>query len=383
MNKKVFVSGCYDMLHSGHVAFFKEAAQYGDLYVGIGSDATVFELKGRHTINSDSERLYMVKAVRYVKDVWINKGGGLMDFEEDLRQFGADIFIVNEDGHSPAKAALCRELGIEYKVLQRIPESGLPARSTTALRSGNHCNLPYRLDLAGTWIDQPYVSKFAPGWALTISLEPTVDFLERCGMSTSTRNAARRIWPYELPNEHPEKLAEILFRYENEPGRREISGAQDSIGICMPGLNRHYYDNNYWPEKIESCHDEAILNWLEEHIYMVLLWPRKQGLNVLEGSRIDKEGVEALAAAADVCWNAIMQRDLKTFASSYLASFHAQTAMFPAMMAPGVAEVIDHYRDQALAWKMAGAGGGGYLALVCEKPLPNAIRIKIRRKGWS
>ncbi len=31
-----------------------------------------------------------------------------MDFEEDLRQFGADIFIVNEDGHSPAKAALCR-----------------------------------------------------------------------------------------------------------------------------------------------------------------------------------------------------------------------------------------------------------------------------------
>ena len=34
MSKKVFVSGCYDMLHSGHVAFFEEAAAYGDLYVG-------------------------------------------------------------------------------------------------------------------------------------------------------------------------------------------------------------------------------------------------------------------------------------------------------------------------------------------------------------
>ena len=383
MNKKVFVSGCYDMLHSGHVAFFKEAALYGDLYVGIGSDATIFELKGRHTINSDLERLYMVKAVRYVKDAWINKGSGLMDFEEDLRQFVPDIFLVNEDGHSPAKAALCRELGIEYKILQRIPESGLPPRSTTSLRSGNHCNLPYRLDLAGTWIDQPYVSKFAPGWAITISLEPTVDFLERCGMSTSTRNAARKIWPYDLPNEHPEKLAEMLFRYENEPGRQEISGAQDSIGICMPGLNRHYYNKDYWPEKIESCHDEAILSWLEEHIFMVLLWPRKQGLDVLQGAQIDKTGVEALAAAADACWSAIMQRDLQAFASAYRASFEAQTAMFPAMMAPGVAEVIDQYRDQALAWKMAGAGGGGYLALVCEKPLPNAIRIKIRRKGWS
>ena len=37
MAKKVFVSGCYDLLHSGHVEFFRQAAEYGDLYVGIGS----------------------------------------------------------------------------------------------------------------------------------------------------------------------------------------------------------------------------------------------------------------------------------------------------------------------------------------------------------
>ena len=42
MNKKVFVSGCYDLLHSGHVEFFRQAAAYGDLYVGIGSDDTLF-----------------------------------------------------------------------------------------------------------------------------------------------------------------------------------------------------------------------------------------------------------------------------------------------------------------------------------------------------
>ena len=39
--KKVFVSGCYDLLHSGHVEFFRQAAEYGDLYVGIGSDKTI------------------------------------------------------------------------------------------------------------------------------------------------------------------------------------------------------------------------------------------------------------------------------------------------------------------------------------------------------
>ncbi len=38
MAKKVFVSGCYDLLHSGHVEFFQQASRYGDLYVGIGSD---------------------------------------------------------------------------------------------------------------------------------------------------------------------------------------------------------------------------------------------------------------------------------------------------------------------------------------------------------
>lgn len=27
--KKVFVSGCYDLLHSGHVEFFRQASQYG------------------------------------------------------------------------------------------------------------------------------------------------------------------------------------------------------------------------------------------------------------------------------------------------------------------------------------------------------------------
>ncbi len=80
--RKVFVSGCYDMLHSGHVAFFKEASRYGDLYVGIGSDATIAALKNRRTVYSERERLYMVKAIRYVKDAYINPGSGMLDFLE-------------------------------------------------------------------------------------------------------------------------------------------------------------------------------------------------------------------------------------------------------------------------------------------------------------
>ncbi|MDR3061799.1 MAG: adenylyltransferase/cytidyltransferase family protein [Dysgonamonadaceae bacterium] len=381
MSKKVFVSGCYDLLHSGHVAFFKEASSYGELYVGIGSDSTVLDLKGRSTVNSEQERLYMVRSIRYVTGAWINSGSGIMDFEQDLRRFLPDIFVVNEDGHSPAKEAICKELCIEYKILKRIPDGELPSRSTTSLRGSLSCGLPYRLDLAGTWIDQPYVSEFHPGWALTISLEPVIEFNERCGMSTSTRNAAARLWPYELPPMHPEKLAELLFRYENEPGKKEISGAQDSIGICMPGLNRHYYNHHYWPEKIESVHDEDILSWLEDHVFLVLLWPREQDLDLLKETYINEENVKALVEAAERTWDAILSKDLKAFAAAYLDSFNAQVKMFPAMKPAKVQAAIDEYRDDVLAWKLAGAGGGGYLALVSEKPVRNSIRIKIRRRN--
>lgn len=385
MAKKVFVSGCYDMLHSGHVAFFKEASQFGDLYVGIGSDETIRELKGHIPVNSDEERLYMVKAVRYVKDAWISRGHGMMDFQDDMLALKPDIFVVNEDGDTESKRQLCKEFQIEYIVLKREPEQGLPKRSTTALRTMDICQLPSRLDLAGTWIDQPYVSKFAPGWAITVSLEqPAEHYPERCGMSTSTINAAKKIWPYHLPEGDPEMVAKTLFCFENEPGKTGVvSGAQDSIGICMAGLNRHYYDKDYWPKKIETCHDDRILDWLEAHIFMVLTQPRPAGFNVLENAHITPDKVLALTQAADKCWDAIMRMDLQDFARYYRASFEAQVAMFPQMLANGVPEYIEKYKNEALAWKLSGAGGGGFIAFVCEKPLEGGKPIKIRRKHWN
>ena len=380
-HKKVFVSGCYDMLHSGHVAFFKEASQFGDLYVGIGSDATIEELKHRKTVYSEKERLYMVKAIRYVTEAYINPGSGLMDFVETVNKVNPDIFVVNSDGGSDVKRDFCRSRGIEYIELERVPDAGLQARSTTSLRQGVKSHLPYRIDLAGTWIDQPYVSQYGAGWALTISIEPTEEFMERCGMSTSTRNAAKKIWPYELPNYNEEMLARLLFCFENDPENKgHISGAQDAIGICMSGLNRHYYDNCYWPTRIESCHDERILSWLEDHICLVPMFPRRPGTSVVAGKDINPGKVKALTDAADRCWDAIMHTDMERFTQAYADSFAAQVAMFPAMMQPGVQDFIDTWRERgARAWKMCGAGGGGYLALVVDTLPDGAIPVKIRR----
>jgi cytidyltransferase-like protein len=384
--KKVFVSGCYDLLHSGHVEFFRQASAYGNLYVGIGSDETIFYLKKHKTLYGENERLFMVKSIRYVQDAYINRGSGLMDFIPTVDMVKPDIFVVNEDGSTPEKEAFCKERGIEYVMLKRIPQEGLEARSSTDIKN-SLCGIPTRLDLAGTWIDQPFVNQFAPGWAITISLEPTFEVRERCGLSTSTRNMIRRIWPMKLPDMDPEMLAKLMFCFENDPERSDgiISGAQDSIGICMPGLVRHWYDKRFWPTKIESCHDDSILDWLEDHLCMIPMEPRRPNCSVVEGKDITEEKVKALVAAADVCWQGIMAMDLERFAAGYKASFAAQVAMFPAMIQGCVQDYIDRYSvmDGILAWKMPGAGGGGYLALVCRDRAAfpaGAIELKIRRK---
>lgn len=376
MSKKVMVSGCFDLLHSGHVAFFEAASAYGDLYVALGSDKTVFDLKGRVPINSEQERLYMVKSVRCVKDAFVSTGSGLLDFVEEFKTLKPDRFVVNADGHTADKAALCAAYGVEYIVLEREPYHGLTARSSTSLRAINR--IPFRIDLAGGWLDQPFVSNHYPGSVVTVSIEPTTEFNDRSGMASSTRNAAIALWGSRLPLGELEKTARMLFCFDNPPGTEQISGSQDSIGIVYPGLARATYHGQYWPTTIEHVCDEDALGFVERALYLVTLGPRHSDYDVLTRTHIDRDGARALAEAADACWEAIRERDLPTFGDAMRRSFEAQIAMFPDMVNPQIMALVESYRERALGWKLSGAGGGGYLVLVADQPIENAMRISVR-----
>ena len=183
--KKVFVSGCFDMLHSGHVTFLEKANQFGDVYACIGSDNTVKEIKGRYPVITQKERKYILESIKFVKECRINKGNGNIDFVEELIDISPDIFIVNEDGNSSTKLELCNDMGIEYKVFKRIPFIGLPKRTSTDLRIKT--TIPFRIDLAGGWLDQPFINQLNSGSVLTISIEPTIEFNLRSGMASSTK----------------------------------------------------------------------------------------------------------------------------------------------------------------------------------------------------
>jgi hypothetical protein len=301
----------------------------------------------------------------------------LLDFLEELQNLKPDIFFVNVDGHTPAKEALCKEKGIEYIVSKRVPHGNLPARSTTALRK--ECRIPYRIDVAGGWLDQPYVSKFASGSVITICIEPDFEFNDRSGMSTSSRRKAIELWQTDIPDGDKEKLAKTLFCFENPPGTKYVSGSQDSLGITMPGLNKYYYDGGYWPSDIQRVLVGELLDWMEERLWMIPLYPRHEEYDVLANTKIDSAGAKRLSDATENCWKALQQKDAVAVGKYMTESFEAQIVMFPNMVSPDILNEMELYKSKTLGWKVSGAGGGGYMIFFSEEPLENAIQIRIRR----
>ena len=133
--KKVIVTGCYDWLHSGHIRFFEEVSELGDLYVVVGHDDNVRLLKGKgHPLFSQDERRYIVQSIRFVKQALISSGTGWMDGEPEIESLKPDIYVVNEDGDKPEKRTFCAQHNLEYIVLRRLPKKGLPRRESTDLR---------------------------------------------------------------------------------------------------------------------------------------------------------------------------------------------------------------------------------------------------------
>ena len=380
--RKVLVSGCFDMMHSGHIAFLKTAADFGQVYACIGSDETVFSLKGRYPIINQSERAFCLSALDSVFEARVSRGSGHLDFLPELLEIKPDIFVVNADGDSQAKRALMADRGIEYVVLDRIPANNLPPRSTTALRSV--CDIPFRLDLAGGWLDQPFVNALASGPVITISVEPTVDFNHRSGMSSSTRKAAIELWKTQIPDGNRELLAKTLFCFENPPGTKDVAGSQDAIGLVYPGLNCIEYGEagSFWPNKIETILDEDILTFLESRLWLMPLGEREAGYSVLENTQMSSAAAAALAAAAENLFLAATNKDALALGKAMTASFEAQIEMFPNMTSSSIQNTIQQCYEESptiLGHKLSGAGGGGYLVLFSEHPIDNTLQIKIRR----
>ncbi len=375
-DKKVLVSGCYDLLHAGHIAFFKTASQYGKLYVSIGQDENLFRLKGKKPYFSQEERVYMVAAVKYVTEAFVASGDGMLDFEQDMKRIKPDYFVVNSDGFTEGKKRLCKENNVELIVLERIPEEGLPTRSSS--QSKKDLKFPYRLCLAGGWMDQPWVSEVHSGSCVVAQIWPDYDFNDRSGMATSSRKIAHELWGDKIPEGDLERKAKLLFGAENPPGSFYISGSQDQLGIMLPGANRLDYDGKFWPCNIESIVDAETCDWLSKVLYLIPLAPRPEGYNPLVEKYLTVENVRELGISGDLCWEGIVEKNVNKLGEGMKRTFLAWCKMLPYTVPDWVLTEMETNWFPNYPGAITSGSGGGYVIVASEDEVPGGMKVRIK-----
>jgi D-glycero-beta-D-manno-heptose 1-phosphate adenylyltransferase len=98
----VFVSGCFDILHEGHIQFLLKAATYGDaLVVGVLPDAYIREKKRRESVHTQRQRAYLLDALKPVTHVVLHPPAkGKFRSIVVLRALRPDIFFRSEKNHT-------------------------------------------------------------------------------------------------------------------------------------------------------------------------------------------------------------------------------------------------------------------------------------------
>lgn len=248
-------------------------------------------------------------------------------------------------------------------------------------------DFPYRIALAGGWIDQPFVSVLNPvstGSMVVVGVEPTFFWMERAGIATGTRKIALQLWGC-LPEGDPGKLVDELYAAENQ-GKAEPSGSQDMIGLIYPGVSRLDYDINHRggvvPSHIESNNDPEIARWLESVLHVLPVAARPEGYNPLGVKNLDAEWVRRLGQSGKDCYNAIVGKDVEALGASMNECMLCWEALLPHTVSHPTLQtdllgILKHYQSKYPGAMYSGCGGG-YLFVVSGEPVPGAFRIQVR-----
>jgi len=249
-------------------------------------------------------------------------------------------------------------------------------------------SIPNRLQLAGGWIDQPFVSQHnpkAPGSMVVVQIEPNFRPMDRSGIASGTRAIATRIWRGKLPNRPPEELARELYEVENK-GKAEPSGSQDMIGLVYPGINRLDYDfkveGGVFPAHIESCNSPRVAHWLETVLHLIPVEPRPNGYSPLGKKNLNPKWVAKLGQSGNDCYDAIIKMDAKALGASFNLNMKCWETLLPhvvrhPLLRPHLTALLQAYQRQYLGAMYSGCGGG-YLIVVSIKPVPGAFKVNVR-----
>src|SRR6185295_7341183 len=182
---RVFVSGCYDIVHAGHVQFFREARALGDhLTVCFASTEVLWLHKHRRSSLPDDHKRAVLAGLDMVDEVVVGTGHDEgLDFKADFLRIRPAILAVTEDDkYAPLKRELCAQVGARYVVLPKTPPQFSPVSTTQIVRFIRAPEeAPLRVDFAGGWLDVPRFAR-AGAYVVNCAISPTVSL---------------RDWPYE------------------------------------------------------------------------------------------------------------------------------------------------------------------------------------------
>jgi len=252
-------------------------------------------------------------------------------------------------------------------------------------------SVPYRMALAGGWIDQPFVSRLnpsPPGAMVVVSLQPVFHFMDRAGMATSTRKVALKLWDGHLPERAPQELVRELYRAENGD-RPDPSGSQDMAGIVYPGISRLDYDfkveSGLFPAHVESCNDPRTLVWLERVLHILPVCPRPDGYNPLLLKNLLPDWIARLGRTGHECYKAILRHDPLALGEALNTSMECWKVLLPAnfehpKLTMELLPLLHYYQENTCGAAYSSCGGG-YLYVVSEQPVPGAFHPVIRAES--
>ncbi len=384
--KRVMVAGCFDLLHASHVVFLKKAATLGDLYVSLGADQSIVRQKNKSPTYNQEERKYLLENLRCVTWVGIVTDPGPTGFEEHIAEIRPDIFVINEDGDTPEKRAVCQRFGVEYRVFPRDHFDPSAPTSTTQISQGDF--LPTRVSLCSGFMDNPAFNGSTSGGVgslVVLPIEPIPGMHARSGMATSTIKTVRKYFGCRLPTIYDvDRLAEIIFCLENPPHKRGyISGTLDARGILGHGASMFTYRaTKYFPHEIETLRDEPTLSWLERHLYLKHSFDRPEDciVSVRHDHPEFQHHCDTMQEASLQCWAAIRERDLDSLSDAITRSHLSQSAVVQNHCPPRLREFIAQERRRGA--NVMGAGGGGYVVFAAEEIPADAIPIRIKRADF-
>jgi len=249
-------------------------------------------------------------------------------------------------------------------------------------------SIPHRLQLAGGWIDQPFVSRHnpePPGSMVVVQIEPDFRPMDRAGLASGTRAIAMRIWRGKLPHRPPAELVRELYEAENR-GNAEPSGSQDMIGLVYPGINRLDYDfrvhGGVFPVHIESCNSPRVARWLGQVLHLIPVEPRPEGYRPLGKKNLDPKWIARLSQSGKDCFDAVLQMNVKALGAALNLNMKCWETLLPhvvrhPLLRVDLMSLLKAYQRQYPGAMYSGCGGG-YLMVVSDKPVPDAFHVNVR-----